>query len=67
MFPKRTPADVYKRQMHGGVGPHSGVGFGFGPGKLRVCQRDAGIHPHVGAADVETDVFGPEQAVERTA
>ena len=53
--------------VHGGVGPHGGVGFGFGPGQLGGGKRDAGVHPHVGGADVEAHILGPEQAVEGAA
>ena len=52
---------------HRGVGTHSGVGFSLGLGQLRGGERNARVHPHIGRADVEPDVLGPEQSVQRTA
>ena len=46
---------------HRRVGPHGGVG------QLRSGQRDAGVHPHIGVADVEADILGPKKPVQRAA
>ena len=49
---------------HGGVGAHGGIGSCLGLCQLGGGQRDAGVHPHIGRADVKAHVFGAEQAVQ---
>ena len=52
---------------HRRVGPHGCVGLGLGFGQLGGGQRDAGVHPHPGGADVEPHVLRAVQAVQRAA
>ena len=52
-------------RAHRGIGAHGGVGRGFGFGQLGGGQRPVHVHAHGGLADVEADVFGPEQPVQR--
>ena len=53
--------------VYGRVRAHGGVGLGLGLCQLFLRQRDACVHPHIRAADVEPHVLGPEQPVQRAA
>ena len=53
--------------VYGRVRADGGVGLGLGLCQLFLRQRDACVHPHIRAADVEPHVLGPEQPVQRAA
>ena len=53
--------------VYGRVCADGRVGLGLGLCQLFLRQRDACVHPHIRAADVEPHVLGPEQPVQRAA
>ena len=65
VFGPRQRLGVGYPAVHRGVRPYGGVGLGLRLCQLGGGQGDAGVHPHIGRADVEADILRPEQPVER--